>query len=147
MPTGAEQATVARGFAASGDYPGAYRYIAGQIDGDPAWNPALAAWFEKAAQINGPVDNFWKRWVFDFNAIATGRDPDSAEAIQKNQDVSDRLARNVIEQYARAVEGGNVVSPEQIYREDFGMATREFNLPPPHVARWTSSDNIRFSYI
>lgn len=96
MPTGTEQASHVRDLASQGRYEEAYRYISDQIDGDPNWDPRLAEWFNRAADINGPTPNFWKLWIFTSNALAGNRDPASATTEQWNQDASDSLARDVL---------------------------------------------------
>ncbi len=130
MPTGAEQAAIIRALGAAGNYPGAYRAIAAQIRGNPNWDQRLSTFFEDAAEINGPEDNFNKRQVFNHNAIASGMNPDSPEAFEKSQLASNVLARDLIERYARAVESNQVLTPREIYNRDTTNFSEQFELPP-----------------
>jgi Ca2+-binding RTX toxin-like protein len=139
MPTVAEQTAILQTYLANGQYPDAYNYISTQITGDPAWNQSLPGWFESAATINSTepsyIPNFLKDWVFTSNIIAmndahaSNVDPFSAGAAQLNQQVSDQLAEQIINDYITAIEQGGVLSPETIYYTDVDAAATGFNIP------------------
>lgn len=129
MPTGAEQAAVIRGLIAQGQYSEAYSYAADQLSADSSWDPNVVSWLEYAAAINGDQPNFSKDYVFTSNAIAAGLDPDSAEAQLLNQQVSDRLAHEVLSDIASALETGTTISPDDIFREEIQTAVEGFGIP------------------
>lgn len=124
-----QQTAILNGYLLNGQYYQGYTYISSQISGEAAWNQKLVSWFNTAAQVNGPQENFWKAWVFTSNAIASGMDPNSSLAALVNQNISNQLAIQVINDYMNAVQSNAILTPQDIFRADVQSAVRGLNIP------------------
>jgi hypothetical protein len=129
MPNVPDQTAAITSLVAQNRYDLAYRYIADQIQGDPAWNQKLVSWFNDAAAINGSEPNFLKSFVFTSNALAGKLDPDSAATDLLNQQTSDRLADRIISDYLNAIRNDSVLTPAEIYSADVNSVSENFNVP------------------
>jgi len=129
MPIGPDDASYVLDLAQQERYADAYRYMAAQIRIDPSWDASLADWADRAADINGSEPNFWKDWVFTFNANAAGKEPTNPETIAWNQEISDELARKALNDFIEAADNGLVLSPAQLYQRDVVEAVDQAGNP------------------
>ena len=83
----------------SGDYPGAYNYLADIVRSTPGADPRVANWLETAAHINANDGSPYSEFVRAATQEA-GHDIGNPISDQAFQDASDRLAETVFDALA-----------------------------------------------
>jgi hypothetical protein len=79
-------------FQASGDYPGAYNYLAGIVENTSGADPRISSWLNMASKINSNDGSFWSNFVRNATYEA-GHDIGKPIDAQGFQNASDILAK------------------------------------------------------
>lgn len=107
-----------------------YGIMADHVATNPAYDRRLVGWFMAAELINDARSgSFERRAVFAINreTVLLVRGARIGDAV--NQRISDELRENVVESFTDAAKKGAVLTPEDVFRFDVGVAMKSLFIP------------------
>jgi len=113
-------------FVESGDYPGAYNYLAEIVNNTPDGDPRVANWLETAAHINADDGSFYSEFVRAATQEA-GEDMNRPISDVRFQEVSNDLALDIFTDVSK---NNEIPDIDTIIEKDVSTAVEDLRLNP-----------------